>query len=71
MLSEVIEKQSDETIVDMSQATLWEDNNFSFKGFERCATLLEEESASSGQAPAADIKKILATENSKDRKMYR
>ena len=71
MLSEVIEKQSDESVVDMSWATLQEYRNFSSKGFNRCVTLLEEQSAFSGQASAEDVKKILATENSKDRKTYR
>ena len=71
LLSEVIEKQSDESVVDMSRATLQEYRNFSSKGFNRCVTLLEEQSAFSGQASAEDVKKILATENSKDRKTYR
>ena len=63
-------REAVETVVDMSQATLREYNNFSLKGFERCATLLDQ-SAFSGEAPAKDIKKILAMENSKDRKIYR
>ena len=71
ILSEVIEKQSDETVVDMSRATLQDYSNFSSKGFNRCVTLLEEQSAFSGQVSTEDVKKILATENSKDRKTYR
>ena len=71
LLSEVIEKQSNEGIVDLSQATLQEYSNFSSKGFEKCVTLLEEKSAFSGRASAEDVKEILATENSKDRKTYR
>ena len=34
-------------------------------------TLLEEQSAFSGQASVEDVKKIIVTENSKDRKTYR
>ena len=71
ILSEVIEKQSDETVVDMSRATLQDYSNFSCKGFNRCVTLLEEQSAFSGQVSTEDVKKILAAENSKDRKTYR
>lgn len=71
LLSEVIEKQSDETVVDMSWATLQEYSNFSSKGFEKWVTLLEEKSAFSGQASAEDVKEVLATENSKERKTYR
>ena len=71
LLSEVTQKQSDEPVVDMSRDTLQEYSNFSSKGFNRCVTLLEEQSAISGQASAEDVKKILATENSRDRKTYR
>ena len=63
LLSEAKEKQSGEPVVDMSRATLQEHSNFSSKGFNSCVTLLEEQSALSGQAAAKHVKKILAKEN--------